>query len=56
MVAHHDAMKAENIRLKEKSDSDDKCMLRLKKHKNKLIRRVMKLQHDNHKMRKNFVS
>ena len=56
MVTHGDAMKAENIRLKEKSDSDDKCMLRLKKHKNKLIRRVMKLQHDNHKMRKKFVS
>ena len=47
-------MKAENIRLKEKSDSDDKCMLRLKKHKNKLIRRVMKLQHDNHKNEEKF--
>ena len=49
MVAHGDAMKAENIILKEKYDSDDKCMLRLKKHKNMLIRRVMKLQHENQK-------
>ena len=49
MVAHGDAIKAENIRLKEKSDSDDKCMLRLKKHKNRLIRRVLKLQNENHK-------
>ena len=54
MVAHSDAMKDENIRLKEKSDSDDKCMLRLKKHKNKLIRRVMKLQHENHKNEEKF--
>ena len=37
MVAHGDAIKDENIRLKDKSDSDDKSMLRLKKHKNRLI-------------------
>ena len=49
MVAHHDSMKAENTRMKEKSDSDDKCLLRLKKHKNRLIRRVLKLQNENHK-------
>ena len=49
MVAHSDSMKAENISLKGKSDSADKCILRLKRHKNKLIRRVMKLQHENHK-------
>ena len=49
MVAHGDAIKAENIRLKEKSDSGDKSMLRLKKHKNRLIRIVMKLQHENQK-------
>ena len=49
MVTHGDAIKSENIRLKEKSDSDDKSMLRLKKHKNRLIRRVMKLQRENQK-------
>ena len=37
IVARSDAMKAENVSLKEKSDSADKCMMRLKKHKNKLI-------------------
>ena len=37
MVTHGDAIKDENIRLKEKSDSDDKSMLHLKKHKNRLI-------------------
>ena len=35
--------------MKEKSDSDDKGLLRLKKHKNRLIRRVLKLQNENHK-------
>ena len=49
MEAHSDSMKTENISLKEKSNSAGKCILRLKKHKNKLIRRVMKLQHENHK-------
>ena len=49
MVAHRDAMEAENARMKEKSDSDDKGLLRLKKHKNRLIRRVLKLQNESHK-------
>ena len=49
MVEHSDSMKVENVSLKEKSDSTDKCMLHLKKHKNRLIQRVMKLQHENHK-------
>ena len=49
MVAHHDAMKAENTRMKEKSDSNDKCLWRLKKHKNRFIRRVLKLQNESHK-------
>ena len=35
--------------MKDKSDSDDKYLLRLKKHKNRLIRRVLKLQNENHK-------
>ena len=54
MVAHSDSMKAENISLKEKSDSAGKCILRLKRHKNKLIRRVMKLQHENRKNEERF--
>ena len=49
MAAHSDSMKDENMRLQEKSDSADKCIFRLKKHKNKLIWRVLKLQHENHK-------
>ena len=49
MVAHCDAMKTENIRMKEKFDFNDKCLLRLKKHKSRLIRRVLKLQNVNHK-------
>ena len=49
MVAYSDAMKTENVSLKAKSDLADKCILRLKRHKNKLIQRVMKLQHENRK-------
>ena len=49
MVTHSDAMKDENVIFKEKSNSADKRMLRLKKYKNKLIQRVMKLQHENNK-------
>ena len=49
MVTHCDAMNAENLRLKEKIDSDDKCILRLKNHKNGLFQRVLKLQNVNHK-------
>ena len=49
MVASSDSLKVENMRLQEKSDSTDKCILHLKRHKNKLIRRVLKLQHENHK-------
>ena len=49
MVAHHDIMEAENLKLKEKVDSDHKHILRLKKHKNRLIRRVLKLQNENDK-------
>ena len=49
MVAHRDAMEAENARMKEKSDFDDKGLLCLKKHKKRLIRRVLKLQNESHK-------
>ena len=49
MVTQYDVIKAESIKLKEKIDSDDKCALRLKNHKNRLILRVLKLQNENHK-------
>ena len=49
MVENHNVIKAENLRLKEKVDFGDKCLLRLKKHKNRFIRRVMKLQNESHK-------
>ena len=43
MVAHRDIMEAENIKLNEKVVLDNKSLLRLKKHKNRLIRRLLKL-------------
>ena len=49
MVTQYDVIKADNLRLKEEVDSGDKCLLRLKKHKNRLIRRVLKLQNKSHK-------
>ena len=49
MVARSDAVKAENVKLQDRSDLANKCILHLKRHKNKLIRRVMKLQHENRK-------
>ena len=49
MVTRDNVIKAENLRLKQKVDSYDKYLLRLKKHKNRLIRRVLKLQNVNHK-------
>ena len=49
MVTRDDVIRAENLRLKEKVDSGDKCLLCLKKHKNRLIRRVLKLQNESHK-------
>ena len=49
LVALNDSVKVENTRLQENSDLARKCILRLKRHKNKLIQRVLKLQHKNHK-------
>ena len=49
MVAHRDIMEAENLKLNEKAVLDSKSLLRLKKHKNRLIRRVLKLQNENNK-------
>ena len=48
VVARNDSVKDENTRLQEKSDSADKCILRLKRHKNLLIRKVHKLSRKNH--------
>ena len=49
MVAHRDIMEAENLKLNEKVDLDNKSLLRLKKHKNRLICRILKLQNENNK-------
>ena len=49
VVALNDSMKAENMRLQENSNSADKCILRLKQHKNLLIRKVQKFHRKNHK-------
>ena len=43
VVANRDLMEADNLKLKEKVDLSDKHLVRLKNHKNKLIRRVLKL-------------
>ena len=49
VVANRDSMEAANLKLKEKVDLSDKHLVRLKNHKNKLIRRVLKLQNENEK-------
>ena len=49
IIANRDVMEADNLKLKEKVDLSDKHLVRLKNHKNKLIRRVLKLQSENDK-------
>ena len=49
MVVNRDLIKAENAMLKEKVNANDQQLLRLRNHKNKLIRRVLKLQDENDK-------
>ena len=49
VVANRDVMEADNLKLKEKVDWNDKHLMHLKNHKNKLIRRVLKLQSENDK-------
>ena len=44
---HRDVVEAENLKLKNQLDADNKSLLRVKKHKNRLIRRVLKLQNEN---------
>ena len=56
VAANRDLMKADNVELKEKMVFSDKQLLHLKNHKNKLIRRVLKLQNENDKMRRSFGS
>ena len=49
MLAYHDIVETENLKLNEKVVSDNKSLLRLKKHKNQLMRRILKLQNENNK-------
>ena len=49
IVANRDVMEADNLKLKEKVDLSDKNLVRVKNHKNKLIRRFLKLQSENDK-------
>ena len=49
MLAYHDIVETENLKLKEQLDADNKSLLCVKKHKNRLIRRVLKLQNENDK-------
>ena len=47
IVVSRDLLAIDNRGLKEKVDASDKHLLRLRNHKNKLIRRVLKLQNEN---------
>ena len=49
VAANRDPMKADNVELKEKMVFNDKQLLRLRNYKDKLIRRVLKLQSENDK-------
>ena len=49
MSAHHGIVEADNLKLKEQLDADNKSLLRVKKHKNHLIQRVLNLQNENDK-------
>ena len=49
MLAYRDIVETENLKLKEQLDADNKSLLRVKNHKNCLIRRVLKLQNENDK-------
>ena len=49
IVASRDLLKADNAGLKEKVDESNQHLVRLRNHKNKLIRRVLKLQDENGK-------
>ena len=49
IVASQGLLRADNVKLKTKVDVSDQHLLRLKNHKNKLIRRVLKLQDENAK-------
>ena len=49
IVASRDLLRADNEGLKVKVDESNQHLVRLKNHKNKLIRRVLKLQDENEK-------
>ena len=54
IVASRDLMKADNVVLRAKVDGSGQQLLRLKNHKNKLIRRVLKLQDEKKKSEENI--
>ena len=49
IVASRDLLKADNAGLRENVDESNQHLSRLRNHKNKLIRRVLKLQDENEK-------
>ena len=49
MLAYRDIVETVNLNLKEQLDAENKPLLRVKKHKNRLIRRVLKLQNETDK-------
>ena len=49
IATNRDLMKYENVMLKKKVEVSDQQIVRLRNHKNKLIRRVLKLQDENDK-------
>ena len=49
IAANRDLMKSENVMLKKKVEVSDQQVVRLRNHKNKLIRRVLKLHDENDK-------
>ena len=56
IVASRDLLRIDNQGLKEKVVASDQHLLRLRNHKNKLIRRVLKLQDENERTKKNCAS
>ena len=47
ILAYRDIVETENLKLKEQLDADNKSLMHVKKNKNRLIRRVLKLQNEN---------
>ena len=49
IAANRDLMKSDNVVLQKKVEVSDQQIVRLRNHKNKLIRRVLKLLYENEK-------